>query len=119
VRDAGVTVDELRGAVRVLGVDLRGHQHRLVPQRPRVEDRCDLADDALVEEALDPPHDLLLTHLGALRDVQERPARHREVTLHEVEQLLVQLVQRDGGAVLAGAQLGNGYASHRATSLAW
>ncbi len=59
VRDAGVRVDDLRGAVRVLGVDLGGDEHRRVAERARVEDRRDLADDALVEQPLDARHHLL------------------------------------------------------------
>ena len=47
VRDAGVGVDHLRGAVGVLGIDLGRHEHRGVAERARVEDRRDLADDAL------------------------------------------------------------------------
>ncbi len=47
VRDAGVGVDDLRGAPGVLGVDLGGDQHRGVAQRARVVDRRDLADDPL------------------------------------------------------------------------
>ena len=60
VRDAGVCVDHLRGAVRVLGVDLGGDEHRGVAERARVEDRRDLADDALVEQALHAAHHLRL-----------------------------------------------------------
>ena len=43
--DARVRIDDLGGPVRVLRIDLGGDQHRLVAERPRVEDRRDLADD--------------------------------------------------------------------------
>ena len=69
VGDAGVGVDDLRGAVRVVGVDLGGDEHRRVAERPGVEDRRDLADDPAVEQAL-----------GALLevvDVEARPPRRR------------------------------------------
>jgi hypothetical protein len=33
--------------------------------------------------------------------------RDRELALHQVEQALVELVERDRGAVLSGAQLGS------------
>ena len=57
VADAGVRVDDLRGAPGVLGIDLRGDEHRAVAERARVVDRRDLADDALVEQPLDARHD--------------------------------------------------------------
>jgi hypothetical protein len=50
----------VRGAPRVLGVDLGGDEHRGVAERARVEDRRDLADDALVEQALHAREHLLL-----------------------------------------------------------
>ena len=59
VGDAGVRVDDLRGALRVLGVDLGRDQHRLVAERAGVEDRRDLADDPLVEQALGAGHHLV------------------------------------------------------------
>jgi hypothetical protein len=65
-------------AVRVLRVDLRGDEHRREAERPRVEDRRDLADDAPVEQALDAGHHLLLRQPRALGDSQER-------ALHEAE----------------------------------
>ena len=52
VRHARVRVDDLRGPVRVVGVDLGRDQHRLVAERARVEDRRDLADDAVVDQLL-------------------------------------------------------------------
>ncbi len=116
VRDAGVRVDDLRRPVRVLGVDLRGHEHRLVAERPRVEDRRDLADDPLVEQPLDAGHHLVLGQPREPGDVRERPRREGEAALHQVQQLLVRLVERDRGAVPARADL---QASHRATSFAW
>ena len=51
VRDARVGVDHLRRPMGVLGVDLRGHQHRGVAERARVEDRRHLADDPLLQQA--------------------------------------------------------------------
>ena len=116
MRHARVGVDDLRGAVRHLGVDLRGHEHRGVAERAGVEDRRDLADDAPVEQPLDPLHHLRLLEPGQLRDVGERPADEREAPLHQVQELLVGLVERDGRAVAAAADL---HRSHVATSFAW
>ena len=59
VRDAGVGVDDLRRPVRVVRVDLRRDQHRLVAERAGVEDRRDLADDPLVEQAPGARHQLV------------------------------------------------------------
>jgi hypothetical protein len=119
VRDAGVRVDHLRGALRVLGVDLRRHEHRREAERARVEDRRDLADDPLVDQVLDAAHDLVLAHLGRACDARVRARLERESALHEVEELLVELVERDGGAVLAASRLGLGYWSQVAASFAW
>src|SRR5205085_6069150 len=52
VGDARVRVDDLRGAVRVLRIDLRRYEHGLVAERARVEDGRDLADAPLVEDVL-------------------------------------------------------------------
>ena len=68
VADAGMRVDDLRGAPGVLGIDLGGDEHRAVAERARVEDRRDLADDALVEQALDAAQDLVLGDAGLGRD---------------------------------------------------
>ena len=121
VRDAGVRVDDLRRPVRVLRVDLRRDEHRAVPERARVEDRRDLADDALVDQVLNPSQHLVLGHLGQLGDSRIRPPLQRELALHQVHYPLVDLVERDRRAVLARAQLRlRPYcASHRATSFAW
>jgi hypothetical protein len=127
VRHAGVRVHDLRRAVRVLGVDLGRHEHGPVAERARVEDRRDLADDAVVEEALGSREHLLLGHLGQLGNAQVRPRLEREAALEQVQQPLVQLVERDGGAALARARLRAGargalvdaQLSHSATSLAW
>ena len=70
VRDAGVRVDDSRRAVRVLGVDLGGDEHRAVAERARVEDRRDLADDALVQQVLDARHRLVLGDPGQLGDAR-------------------------------------------------
>jgi hypothetical protein len=126
VRHAGVGVHDLGGAVRVLRVDLRGDEHRLVAQRARVEDRRDLPDDPLVEQAPGARHDLVLGDPGQLPDAQERARLQREAALEQVEQLAVEVVERDRGAVAARADLGGRggcagrrHASHPATSLAW
>jgi hypothetical protein len=118
-----VRVDELRRAVRVGGVHLRSYQHRCVAERARVEDRRDLADDPLLEQVRDPLEHLLLGEPREAGDHRERPRVQREAALHEVEQLLVGLVERDGGPALAAAHLGNGarrarHVSHPATSFA-
>jgi hypothetical protein len=55
------------------------------------------------------PQHLLLGYLRRSRDGLVRARLEREPALHEVEQLLVELVERDGGAVLAASQLGLGY----------
>jgi hypothetical protein len=116
-----VRVDDVSRAVRVLGIDLGRHEHRAVAERARVEDGRDLADDALVDQVLDPAQHLVLRGLRQRRDARKRAALQRELALHQVHDPLVQLVERDRGAVLARAQLGlrPGYASHRATSFAW
>jgi hypothetical protein len=111
-------VDELRRAMRVLGIDLRRHQHRGVAERTGVEDRRDLADDPLVEQALDAGQNLVLGHPRRLGDARERIGAQREAALHQVEQLLVGLVQRNRRAVAPGPDLSYGF-SHRATSFAW
>jgi hypothetical protein len=116
VRDAGVRVDDLRRAVRDLRVDLGGDEHRAVAERARVEDRRDLADDAAVEQALHAPHDLALLEPGQPGDVGERAPYERELPLHQVQELLVGVVERDGGPITAAAGL---HRSHVATSLAW
>ena len=105
VRDARVLVDDLRRAVRVLGVDLRRDEHRGVAERARVEDRRDLADDPLVQQALHAAHHLLLVDLGKRGHVLIGPRRDRKAALHQVQQLAVEIVQRNRRAVLAAAQL--------------
>jgi hypothetical protein len=122
VRDARVRVDELGGTVRVGGIDLRGDQHRGVAERARVEDRRDLADDPLVEQPADALQDLVLGQPSEPRDGRERARVEREPPLHEVEQLLVGLVERHRGAARARPDLGDRRLRaqiHPATSLAW
>ena len=121
VGDAGVGVDHLRRAMRVFRVDLRGHQHRAVAERPRVEDRRDVADDPMVDQALGPREHLVLRHTGRLGDAGVRAGREREAPLQQVEQSLVDVVQRDRRPVGAAAHLraGPGQRSHSAASLAW
>ena len=75
VRDAGVRVDDLGRAPGVLGVDPRGHQHRAVAEHARVEDRRDLADDALVEQPPRARQHLLLGQLRQARHLRVRAAR--------------------------------------------
>ena len=99
-------VDDLRGAPRVFGVDLGGDEHRLVAEGPCVEDRGDLTNDPLLEQ---PPHAeerLVLAHLRRARDLGVGSRGDGEAALHEVEQPPVEIVERDGGAVPAAAQLG-------------
>jgi hypothetical protein len=119
VRHAGVRVDELRRTVRVGRVDLRGDEHRRVAERAGVEDRRDLADDPLVEQARDAGQNLRLGQPRALGDQGERAPIEREAALHQIEQLLVGLVERYRGATRARAHLRPGYLSHPATSFAW
>ena len=106
VRDPGMLVDDVGGAPRVLGVDLGGDEHRGVAERARVEDRGYLADDALVEKALDSFHRLDFFDPGFGRDVLVWARCDRKPALHEVQQALVEIVERGRGPVLAGAQLG-------------
>src|SRR6202035_648064 len=94
-------VDYLRGAVRILRIALRRDEHRGVAERARVEDWGDLADDALVEQVLHPCHHLALLHPGALGHPQVGTGLDREAALHEVEQALVEIVERYRRAVLA------------------
>ena len=124
VRDAGVGVHDPRSAVRVLRVDLGGHEHRAVAEHARVEDRRDLAHDALVEQPLRRGASTSSSLTSAMRrDVGIGRGDEREAALHQVQQPLVQLVQRHGGAVLARAHLGHGrrlpHRSHPAASFAW
>ena len=72
VRDAGVGVDDLGRLPGVLGVDLGGHEHRAVAESAGVVDRRDLADDPLVEQALDAGEHLLLGHLGGAARLPHR-----------------------------------------------
>ena len=106
VRDPGVRVDHVGGAPRVLGIDLGGDEHRRVAERARVEDRCDLADDPLVEQAAYAVHHVRFRDARLLCHVLVRPWRDREAALHEVQQPLVEIVERGRRAVLAGTQLG-------------
>jgi hypothetical protein len=106
VADAGVRVDDLRGAPWVLGVDLGGDQHRPVAERARVVDRRDLADDPLVDELLDAREHALLGDLQRTRHGGIRPRLDREGALHRVEQALVEVVERDRRPVLARPELG-------------
>jgi hypothetical protein len=99
-------VNHVGGPPRVLGIDLGGDEHRRVAERARVEDRCDLADDALVEQALDPFHCLVFGDPGFLCDVLVGARRDWKAALHEVQQALVEIVERGRRAVLAGTQLG-------------
>jgi hypothetical protein len=116
VGDARVRVDDLGGPVGVVRVDLGGHEHRLVAERPRVEDRGDLADDPLFEQPRDAREDLVLGQPSEAGHVGERSRAECEAALHEVEELLVCLVERDRRPVSARADL---QGSHRATSFAW
>ncbi len=102
---AGVGVDDLCGAVGILRIDLGRDQHRGVAERARVEDRRDLADDALVKQVLHARHHLALLHPGELGHTQVGARLDREAALHQVEQALVELVERDRRAVLAAAAL--------------
>src|ERR1019366_2472488 len=137
VRHARVRVDHVGRPPGIVGIDLGGDQHRRVAQRAGVEDRRDLADDALVEQTLNAVHYLLLGDPGGARDVLIGLAGDREAALHQVEQALVQVVELDRRAVLAAAELGavlapgrgvprglgravrRAYCSHPAASLAW
>ena len=105
VGDAGVGVDDRRRPLRVLGVDLGRDQHRLVAERPGVEDRRDLADDPLVEQAPGAGEDVVELHLRLGGDQREGLGVEREARLQQVHQPLVGLVERDRGAVLAAAGL--------------
>ena len=49
--------------------------------------------------------DLVLGDARLGRDVLEGLGRDREAALHQVEQALVEVVERDRGAVLAAAEL--------------
>ena len=127
VAHAGVGVDHVGGAPRVVGVNLGGDEHRGVAECARVEDRRDLTDDPLVDQASNATQDLVLADAGLLGDVAVGPGRDREGALHQVEQALVEIVKRNGGAVLATAELGTeaatwaggiAYCSHRAASFA-
>ena len=105
VAHARMGVDDRRGAPRVLRVDLGGDEHRGITQRAGVEDRRDLADDALVEQPLHARHHLLLCQLCLGGDVLVGPRGDREGALHQVEQPAVEVVERDRRAVRATAQL--------------
>ena len=94
VRDAGVLVDHAGRTPRVLGVDLGRDQHRGVAESARVEDRGDLADDPLVDQALYAGDDLGFIDPGLCRHVLVGLLGDREAALHEVEQPLVEVVER-------------------------
>ena len=105
VRDARVFVDDLSRTMGVLGVDLGRNQHRGVAQRARVEDRRDLADDALVEQMPHARHRLLLGDPAQLGHVRIRTRGDRERALHQVQQPPIGVVQGNRRAVLAATQL--------------
>ena len=105
VRDAGVGVDDLGRAVGMLGVDLRRHQHRLVAEGAGVEDRRDLADDPLVEQALGPLHQLVHVELGGARDQLVGLGSERKARLQQVHQPPVGGVEGDRGASPASTDL--------------
>jgi hypothetical protein len=118
VRDARVGVDDLRRPPRVLRVDLGRHEHGAVAEGARVEDRRDLADDAGVQE----PRTSARTSASGAPRAAATAAYGRglegERALHEVQEALVALGERDGRAVLALADLRR-HCSHRAASFAW
>ena len=114
VGDAGVGVDDPRGALGVLRVDLGGDQHRRIAERPGVEDRRDLADDPLVEQPLGARLNLVHRQLRLAGDGRERLALQREARLEQVQEQLVGRVQRHRGARLARASLGPRRAQRRA-----
>ena len=118
VRHARVRVDDLGRPPGVLGIDLRRHQHRAVAEHSRVEDRRDLADDALVQQALGSGQNLLLGHACELRHVLVGSGGDREAALEQVEELAVELVERDRRPVLSAPNL-RYRLSHLATSFAW
>ena len=118
VRHARVRVDDLRRAPGVLGVDPRRHQHRAVAEHARVEDRRDLADDPLVHQPLGSGQNLVLGHARQAGHVRVRALRDREAALEQVQEPLVELVERDRGAVPSAPNL-RYRLSHRATSFAW
>ena len=113
VRYTRVRVDDVRRPPRVLGVNLGRDQHRGVAEGAGVEDRGDLADDALVEELLDAGDRFLFGNSGRGGDVLVGPSRDREAALHQVQQALVEVVERGRRAVLAGTKLGAEAASAR------
>jgi hypothetical protein len=100
-----VRVDDRGGALRVLAVDLGGDQHRVVAERPGVEDRGDLADDAPVEQAADAGERIVELQLRLGGEKGEGLGVEREARLQQVHQPLVGLVERDRGAVAARARL--------------
>jgi hypothetical protein len=118
VRHPGMRVDHLGGPPRVLGIDPRRDQHRAIAEHARVEDRRDLADDPLLEQPRGSGQNLGLRHTRELGNRGVRPPRDREIALEQVQQPLVQLVERDGGAVLSAPNL-RYRLSHFATSFAW
>ena len=113
-------VDRGGGALWVLGVDFGGDQHRLVAERAGVEDRGDLADDPLVEQAPGAGEDVVELELRLGGDQGEGLGVEREARLQQVHQPLVGLVQRDRRAALARARLrlGNFHRSQAAASFA-
>ena len=106
VRDPGVLVDDVRRAPGVLGIDLGRDQHRGVAERAGVEDRRHLTDDPLLQQMRYPRQHLLLGDLRLFGHVQVGSRRDRKRALHEVEQALVQVVQRDRRPMFAGTEFG-------------
>jgi hypothetical protein len=98
-------VDDLGGPVRVVRIHLGGHEHRAVAERTGVEDRRDLTDDPPRDEPAHPGENLLFTGLGELRDAGVRARLERKLPLHQVEEPLVEVVERDRRAVAAAAHL--------------
>ena len=93
VAHTGVHVDDGRGGVDTVGVDLRGHERRVVSEGTGVEDRRQLAEHVEVLEAADPVAQL---GLGDAQPIgQHRVGRlgQREVPLDRVQQLAVEVLQ--------------------------
>ena len=93
VADAGVRADDRGGFVDVVGVDLGRDERRRVAERTRVEDRRELAQHAGVLDLGDALAHLGLGHAEPLAEHGVRPGLEREVPLHGVEQLAVDVVE--------------------------
>ena len=86
VADSRMLVDDPRAGVEAVGGEAHRHEHGLVAQLPRVEDRAYLPDDVLLFGSGDAGDDLRLGDARLLADLPEGLFDHGEGGLDDVEE---------------------------------